>query len=403
VATPVCGPSWKAEDSIVSDGRMSRQLAVGVTVLIALVILAISILAIGNASRMFTAKAHYRTEFTDVLGLRAGSPVYLSGVQVGGVEEIELPVDPQATKIPVLIAIDRKVAPRIRAGTTATLTFLQLLSGDKLIILDPGSADLPLLEEGGLIPPTEGASLFEAGTSAAANLAEITTKLNAILDPIQRSVEEKKGLVGRLVADDDFGKEGLDNLNGSLKELRTLINNLNAGRGVAGRLLADQEYATVVTGALVSSLRRIDTLLSRIEAGEGGLGALAQPGGRGEALVTELHDAVADLHAMTTAISSGKGLAHVLIYDEAFANEMKSNMLKSSASLASILEKIDRGEGTAGALLNDPAVYDGLREIITGVKGSKLGSGMLHHYQKKGEKIEAEGAAAPPPPASKTP
>jgi phospholipid/cholesterol/gamma-HCH transport system substrate-binding protein len=369
---------------------------VGVTIAGALAILAIAILAIGNASRMFSAKAEYRTEFADVLGLREGSPVYLSGVQVGSVTGMELPADPTRRNIEIHFSVDRKISPRIREGTTATLSFLQMLSGDKLIILEPGDPEKPMLPEGSLIPQTQAASLFEAGTSAATNVAEITAKLNGILDPILDMVEHKQGLIGRLVADPSFGQKGLDDLAATLVAIRRLTESLNQGQGLAGRLLADQKLGQTTLDSLQGSLVKLEGILGRIEQGQGALGKLLAPGGEGEELLAELRGTAADLHAVVTDLKTGNGLAHTLIYDEAWAATIRNNLTRSSESLASILEKVDRGEGTAGALVNDPAVYEGLEDIVSGVRGSRIGTGFLRHYQKKGQKLEEKARPADP-------
>jgi phospholipid/cholesterol/gamma-HCH transport system substrate-binding protein len=383
----------------VNDGMAKRQVVVGGVIVLALVLLGISILAIGSESRMFAKKQHYSTQFKDVLGLKVGSPVYLSGVQVGSIEGIDLPTDPERTGIVVDMAVDERYSARIREGTKASLSFLQLLSGDKLIILEPGDPKLPPLPRGAIIPPNESATLFEAGTSAAQNLTEITDKLNDILQPIQEGIRNKSGLFGQMIGDPNFGQEGLKNLNESLAQAQVLLKSLNEGQGLAGRLINDREYARTTLDSLSSTLKRMDALLARFETEDGALGALLKKDGDGQKAIAELKAGSEELHQLLVRIRTGDGLASKLIYDDEFGREMTANLKRSSASMASILEKVDRGEGTLGGLVNDPTVYQGLQDIVSGVKGSKLGTGFLRHYQKKGEKA----AAAEPGTGSKEP
>jgi phospholipid/cholesterol/gamma-HCH transport system substrate-binding protein len=356
--------------------------AVGIVIVVALATLAVVILVVGNESRMFSPKTRYTTNFRDVLGLKVGSPVYMSGVQVGSVEVIELPTDPVQEGITVTIAVDRSYAGRIRQGTLASLSFLQLLSGDKLIILTPGDPARPELKAGALIPPDETASFFEAGASAATNLSEITSKLNLILEPIQ----DGEGLLGRMVTDPDFGKEGLANINETFEEAKSLLESVNRGEGLLGQLIRNRELARKTLDSLQGSLGRFDALLTRVENNEGAIGSLLEEGGEGELAIVEARQAVGELRAVLEKVRNGQGLLSRFIYDEEFSRRIADDIERSTTSLTSILEKIDSGEGTLGGLVNDPAVYEGLENIVAGVNRSRLAKGFLRHYEKKGAK-----------------
>ena len=60
----------------------------------------------------------------------------------------------------------------------------------------------------------------------------------------------------------------------------------------------------------------------------------------------------------------------------------------------SIMRKIDEGEGSLGGIVNDPEVYEGLKDVIAGIRKSKIGKAAIRHYGKKGakrRKAEQEG------------
>jgi phospholipid/cholesterol/gamma-HCH transport system substrate-binding protein len=114
------------------------------------------------------------------------------------------------------------------------------------------------------------------------------------------------------------------------------------------------------------------------------------PGGKGDLLIDNLLEATGDLKKVTAQLKSGKGLAGRMLGDDATAQRILSNLDKTTKNLASITGKMDRGEGTVGALINDPEVYQGLRDVVAGVQKSKMGKGIIHHYQKKGSKIPGE-------------
>jgi phospholipid/cholesterol/gamma-HCH transport system substrate-binding protein len=364
-----------------------RTAAVGLVIAIALVVLAGAILVIGSESRMFSSKTRYTTNFRDVLGLRVGSPVYMSGVQVGSIESIELPTDPTRPGIPVGIAVDRHYAERVRAGTKASLAFLQILSGDKLVILSPGNPAEPPLPEGSVIPPNEPANLLESGANAAENISQITSKLNGILD----TIDSGQGLVGKMLKDPKFGEEGLKNINDTFVEAKEVLKQIRDGQGLAGRLLFDHDYAQKMLDSLRVSLDRIGSLLQRVENNEGAIGSLLQKGGEGELMISELRGDARQMHELLEQVQHGHGLLSRLIYDEEFSRSVADDLKKSTASLSSILQKIDSGEGSLGALVNRPDVYQGLEDIVGGINKSRMGKAFLRHYQKKGASARVEG------------
>ena len=87
-------------------------------------------------------------------------------------------------------------------------------------------------------------------------------------------------------------------------------------------------------------------------------------------------------------------LVRTVVRDDAAAKSILSNLEKTAAHLESITGKIDRGEGSVGALINDPELYEGLRNVVAGGKKSRLGKGMIRHYEKKGSE-ERDREAVP--------
>jgi len=74
------------------------------------------------------------------------------------------------------------------------------------------------------------------------------------------------------------------------------------------------------------------------------------------------------------------------VTDKEYADEVLENIRKISADLAAITDKLNKGSGTAGAMINDPQLYEDLKSVVRGVQKSKIMSGMIRHYRKKGEK-----------------
>ena len=92
-------------------------------------------------------------------------------------------------------------------------------------------------------------------------------------------------------------------------------------------------------------------------------------------------------------------MAGRLLKDDESARILIQNLEKTTRHLESITSKMDRGEGTVGALINDPEVYQGLRDVVAGINKSRVGKGVIHHYQKKGieERDETSPQTEPAP------
>ena len=87
--------------AVMAERRRGRDVTVGAMFALALLVLALTVMAVGEESRLFTKKAGYRAIFPSTDGLTIGSPVKMAGVKVGTVSRIRLPKDPRELGIEV--------------------------------------------------------------------------------------------------------------------------------------------------------------------------------------------------------------------------------------------------------------------------------------------------------------
>ncbi|MEW5806999.1 MAG: MlaD family protein [Acidobacteriota bacterium] len=361
--------------------RLTKELSVGIIITLALLIFAIGIMAVGEESKFFARKVYYLVNFPNTNGLSKGSPVSLSGVQVGTVDEINLPIDPQFKGIDIKIAVDKVYESRIREETRASLKFLQILSGEKYIELTPGDPVKPALPPGSKIPVEEEMRFIETGENIAENLNEITNTLRKMLEPIDRG----EGILGEVFTNPEFGKEGLANLKSAIDSTNAILAKVKSGEGLIGKLIYDEETAKDIV-EIKNAINKVNSLLEKVDRREGAIGDLLTEGGKGEQTLEELKEAAAKINRIAERLDSKTGLIGKLLNDEEYSENVAADFRKLVAHLASITEKIDKGEGTVGALINDPTVYEDLRNVVQGVKSSKIAGGLIRHYKKKGEK-----------------
>jgi len=348
--------------------RATRDLSVGAVVSLAIVIFAVAVMAISKESRLFVRKETYWTSFENTSGLTEGSPVHLVGMQIGAVSRIVFPDDLRESRLRVEFSVDRAFASRIRVGTEASLRALNYLAQDKYIELIPGDPEKAVIEPGGYVEP--GTSFLEETLLRGQGIAEDIKEITASLRDLLKALNQGGGLIQEMIHNPEFGRKGAKSLEGSLLSLHSVLEGVEEGRGFAGVLLSDEAFRR----------KQIDN----IDA------ALTASGGAGERALRDLEAAAAAFREVAENLNAGRGLLGRLVSDEEYAQALLRKLDAAVGHAESILGKVDRGEGTLGAAVNDPEVYEGLKDVVSGVTKSRVGKGLVRHYQKKGAKSRVE-------------
>ena len=362
-----------------NDASLAR---VGLTVLLALVVLGVGILVIGERSFLFKSTDSYSIMFENTSGLAQGSPVQLNGVVVGRVEGIDLSGDVEQTLLRVRVEIESKYRDRLRADSVARIKSLGLL-GDKFVQVVSGSSDEPVIEPGGEIPadqPTDVDSLIRSGEDVADYVVSTARSLTAILGRLERG----EGTVGGLLAD-DRGATLITSLEETLSSLGRVAKRLEQGEGTAGRLLTDDQLAE----RLDDSVGRVQSLLERATSEDSALGLMLDDAATRDSLrstVTGLEAAVADLGATAKDLRERRGLANRLITDEEYAERILSRLDSVLGNLDDISTKIGNGDGTVARLINEPELYEALNDIVVGINESRMLRWLIRNRQKAASK-----------------
>ena len=370
-----------------------RRLKVGLFTAALLGLLALTILVIGRKQGLFISHVRYRAEFQNVAGLVPGAQVWLNGVVVGVVEDVELPEDPALPRITVTFKIREELAARVRADSRVRIRTLGLL-GDRYLELSSGTPLQPLLPEGSLVPsvePTDIAEALSQGGEAMGNVVAITGSLRRILEKMERG----EGVLGALVNQPSDGKSFSNELSQVISRLGEILANIQQGRGFLGKLVTDPQgeklfaelqRTTAAASHLVASLQqdlgREDTALGYL---------LKSPEGR-EQLAKTLHSVARASEALAAAaqeLASGQGTLPRLLADKEFADTFLSDLAQLTHALAGVAKKLDEGQGSAGKFLNDPKLYDDLENVVRGVQESSLLRWFVRNRRQAGEKAAA--------------
>lgn len=378
-------------------------LRVGVTILAALVALALGVFFIGEQSRLFSRKHEYTMTSHNVAGLNEGNPVRLNGVTVGIVEDIDLPREPEEEQIQIRVSVESRYENRIRQDSRARIRTLGLL-GDKYVEITSGSMDEPKISPGGKIP-TQAATnvdkLIASGEDVMDNLVAISHSFRSILERVDRG----EGFVGELTTEQK-GQKLTASLQEALDSINQLADSVEKGEGPLPRLVRDRELADRMT----SAVNRLDSVLAKAETGPGLLPAMLDDPGLEEetrATLADLRETAASVRSVTAELEEGDGLAQKLLTDEEYGDHIARELETLVESLSEVARKLNEGEGTAARLVNDPQVYQAIQDIIVGIDESKILRWLIRNRQKKGiEKRYEESTEGTPdeePPTGESP
>lgn len=325
--------------------RFATDFSVGFVVFLATMLAISGLLFVETGWRILSQKAEYRVRLPSASGLRTGTKVYLSGIEVGSVKEIYLPDDLGIAEVEVRLGIQGRYRDRIREGSYAWLQTEGLL-GDAAIHVRPGAAGSEPLEPGEIIPykarPLVDELVGEQISSGTADLLRQTVDL-------MQKLNSGEGTIGRLVKDPAL-YENLTELAKSMDaatrelvrvadEFDGVLREVRDQRGLLGKLLLSEEYARTFTESL-----------------------------------SDARDVLGNLREITSGLQDGRGAAGSVL----------ARLDRAMGSLESILAKIERGEGSLGILVNDPSLAASLRDVFLGVQESGLVQSLVRNAERAG-------------------
>jgi len=391
----------------------ARSVKVGLVILSAIAVLAVAVFLIGSKNNLFKRKNHYFILFDSAGGLKQGNPVQLNGVDVGKIDKVILPQNPQQQHIQVWISVDEDYGERIRgplpggkAGpnppSKARIKTLGLL-GDKYVEISSGAVEYPVIPGGSEIPaaePTNVDALLASGEDVMDNVVEISHSLSAILGRLERG----EGLLGELTTNSESGERLKESLLSTSETMQRIATKVETGQGPLPRLLNDRQMGD----RLASSLDRLEALLAQAQSGPGLVpGLLNDPSTKAkfDDTLNQLNQVARDLHGFTADLEKSDALLPRLVKDEAYGREVTGKVEGIVDRLNEVAAKLSQGEGTAAKLINDPQIYDAINDIIVGVNESRILRWLIRNRQKKGlerrykdtkKSLENQGVTPPP-------
>lgn len=331
------------------------QLRVGIMVSVSLIVLAVGIFLISGQIGFLAHKYTLHAYFSGAAGLRPGSEVHVVGIPAGTVQAIRLSnlQDPQRA-VEVVMTIASKFQDHIRADSEADETTAGLL-GDSFIDISRGSADQPVIPDGGVVKSHEEKDIKEVVQNADDVISNLRV-LSAQLGNITTQITGGKGSIGKLLFDESF----YNRLNSTVGSVNRLVEQTESGRGTIGKLMVDP----TAYDKMVATLDRANQFLDDVQSGKGSLGRfISDP-----ALYNQLKDLTAKTNTLMDNINQGQGTLGKLVSDKQLYDRLNSSM----GHINEITGRMAQGTGTLGKLSTDPSLFNNLasstaslREFLT--------------------------------------
>lgn len=322
------------------------QLRVGITVIVASVILAILIFLMSGTAGLFTKKITLKAYFNNATGLREGAPVRLEGVDIGNITGITIVSDKPLTPVQVSMKVSTKYDAVLRKDSMVTLTTAGVL-GETFVDINSRSAKGPKAADGDTLATLERPDfqdMLKAGQSTLQNMQALIGRLDRIVG----EVESGRGSVGKLLKDPAL----FDKMNATLGEMQKIVSNVSAGKGSIGKLLNDE----TLYNKLNASVDKVNKIVDEVNSGKGSAGKFLKD----DQLYNNANQTLAKANRMMDDINQGKGAIGMLTKDQAFAAKLDNTMDKVSL----IANRMEAGEGSAGKLLKDPSLYTNADQML---------------------------------------
>ncbi len=277
-------------------------LKVGIAITFAIAVMFWASLS-GGGTSIFESKKKFVCYFKNVNGLVPGSPVWMSGVEVGNVKSVKFVNLSPEKQVELVCRVKSEVWDRMTGSARVQLGTIGFL-GDKYVEVIPGTTD------GMPIADMEVVMTKDAG-SAEAVFAE--------------------------------AQGSLSDVRHTINNIDTLLTRMNRGDGTLGKIVTDDDMYNKMT-ILLSEITKLTTDLQKNQL----------------RIVESLEKTSDAIGSISTKVDDNTGTIGRLVNDPS----LYDNLNNSSASLDSILHKINVAQGNMGMLVNDTALYSEMTDLM---------------------------------------
>lgn len=320
----------------------------GMFVIIGILMFIITIYFIGINRNLFGSNFSLKSEFKNVSGLKEGSNVRLSGINIGTVSKIEFISD---SLVLVKLLIKDDVQQYIKTDATASIGSDGLV-GDKVLIISPGTTSKNVVKDNDIIASNRTIELEDIMNSVkkSTDNAEIITKQ---LADFSYRMNDNKGFLSKMMTNKEFAnsiERTITNLEVSTKEIAKFAPKINNPDGAITKLFVDKEFTN-----------RIDNTISNLQKSTN------------------------DLTDFTAKINNENSVLTKLMTDKNFADKFEitlQNIETSSNELAKFTLKLNDENNVLSKLIDNKRLAKSIDTTITNLETGAKGINELEEAAK---------------------
>jgi len=290
--------------------EVKQHALLGLFVLVGTILFLVAVFFVGNNETLFQRSFILYAKFRDAGGLQAGGNIWLTGVKVGTVAEVDIIDD---STVYVAIRIKRKYKNFLKKDATAAIGRDGVM-GNRILLLKNGVSTAPV-EENQIISSQSGnetgdlmATLKQSGD----NLQAITKNVKEIT----QDIEGGKGIIGELLTSERWAQK----LNTVLTQMEITSQNTAV---ITGDLSAITKGLKGNKKGLIGTLVT-DTTFSRIYSQSL---ASIQITSKNSAQIT------GDFKAISAHLKDKNNTVALILTDTAFARSLKQSAVKLDEDL----------------------------------------------------------------------
>jgi len=324
------------------------QLRVGITVILAGLVLALLLFLMSNTAGFFPKRITLKSYFDNAEGLRLGAPVRLMGVDIGNVTQISIvnQRDKQITPVEVLMKVSTKYSSSLRRDSVTSLDTAGVL-GETYLDIDSTQAVGAAAQDGDTLPTQVHPDFNQVVRSSQSTLQNMDALLKRA-DRILAFAESGKGSLGKLIYDPTL----YNRFSATVADFQKIVDQISSGQGSLGSLISKNDAYE----KFLSTLDKMNSVIDDIQQGKGTAGKIIKD----PSLYNNANDTIANMKKLTEDINAGKGTIGRLSKDEELANKLDTTITK----LSELTTDLQAGKGTAGKFLKDETLYNNANDTL---------------------------------------
>jgi phospholipid/cholesterol/gamma-HCH transport system substrate-binding protein len=294
-----------------------QNIKLGLFVVIGVLLFLVSVIFIGSENNVFSRTFTAYAVFKNVEGLKKGDNVWLSGVKIGTVHDVNIVSE---GKVVVMLTLKDRQNAFIKKDATAFIGSDGLV-GNKIVVIRPGASAYTLEDTDtiGAFSPADTQDLI----NIARDVGENTRSLTYDLKLLSKKVSDGQGVVGELMTDGDIAQDlraAVDGLRSTSiqttkasGELASMMYKLNHGDGLVNTLATDT-MLTKVFDETLTNVKEVSRNSARMSA---------------------------NLEELIEKMNSGNNALGLLLADTVFATKLKSTMDNAKSASAKLDENME--------------------------------------------------------------